>query len=195
LTCLRGWPIPVRFELCFVVLFFVWFTFFICFCPHSLGNSPIPRRVANGLSGSIARAHALTSPERLSAVVTSAVNAAVERVQARQLAVEDNDDGDMVDGADGDGGEALGVWTFKEDDKLRPVKCTVHVHVHDVDAIRARQDDKPDAADMLWLNDTQEELCVTVLFYLTPNLRARVCRKADGNTGKKMELGAQANAQ
>jgi hypothetical protein len=30
-------------------------------------------------------------------------------------------------------------------------------------------------------------------FYLTPN--QRVCRKADGNNGAKMELGAKVNAQ
>ena len=59
-------------------------------------------------------------------MVSSAVHAAVARVQAAADA-----DGDIVDGADGNGGEALGVWTFQEDDKFRPVKCAVHVHVHD----------------------------------------------------------------
>ena len=104
------------------------------------------------------------SPEKLSAVVTTAVHAAVAQVQALQPADNDGDDdgdGDMVDGADVNGGGALGVWTFNENDKWRPVKCAVHVHVHD--AILARQDDKPDAEDVRWLFDNPEQLCVTVL--------------------------------
>ena len=104
------------------------------------------------------------SPEKLTHVVTTAVHAAVAQVQALQPADNDGDDdgdGDMVDGADVNGGGALGVWTFNENDKWRPVKCAVHVHVHD--AILERQDDKPDAEDVRWLFDNTEQLCVTVL--------------------------------
>jgi len=142
----------------FVVLFLLssYFLFvFVCRWPHSLGNSPGSKRVTNGLSGAM-------SPERLSVVVSSAVHAAVAHVQAA-AEIEDDADGDIVDGADGSGGEALGVWTFQEDDKFRPVSalCTCTCTTQ---SDRARQDDHPDAADMLWLNDSQEKLCVTVLF-------------------------------
>ncbi len=67
----------------------------------------------------------------------------------------------------------------------------MHVHVHD-DATTC-QDEEPDAADMLWLNDSQEELYVTVFCTLH---RTSVCalRKARGNVGAKMELGLLVNA-
>ena len=60
-------------------------------------------------------------------MVSSAVHAAVQAC-AQPAGADDAADGDIVDGADGNGEEALGVWMFQEDDKLRPVKCAVHVH-------------------------------------------------------------------
>ena len=112
--------VPSRSDLnfVFVALFLLssYFLFlFVCRWPHSLGNSPGSKR-ANGLSSAM-------SPERLAGVVSSAVHAAVQACALQPAGADDAADGDIVDGADGNGKEALGVWMFQEDDKLMPVKC------------------------------------------------------------------------
>ena len=61
-------------------------------------------------------------------MVASAVNAAVAAsVRSQALPALAGNDSDLEDDEleveDGSGGEPLGVWTFKEEDPLRPVQC------------------------------------------------------------------------